>query len=93
LNEPNKLIVTLPIKIGGKTLFNNPAPYVVLDTDYESYSVVYSCTELFLGTKYEIYWILSRTKVLNPETVERLMTDLKNQKINTSLFSKVDQSC
>jgi len=35
------------------------ANYIVVDTDYTSYSVVYSCTKLFFARK-ESLWILTR---------------------------------
>ena len=36
--------------------------YRVLDTDYENYSVVYSCTPSFLFFKTEYIWILTRAR-------------------------------
>lgn len=43
--------------------------YWVLDTDYNSYSIVYSCTEI-LGGAYsmEYIWILTREKEISEET-------------------------
>ncbi len=71
----------------------HPAPYIVLDTDYDSYSLVYSCIHLILDTKYEIYWILSRTKVLNQDILQKVMTELRMQKVDISLFKKINQNC
>ena len=34
--------------------------YRVLDTDYENYSVVYSCSQSFIFIKTEYIWILTR---------------------------------
>ena len=42
--------------------------YWVLDTDYDSYSIVYSCTEVLGGIySMEYVWILTREKVISPE--------------------------
>ncbi|KAJ8303426.1 hypothetical protein KUTeg_019822 [Tegillarca granosa] len=37
------------------------APYWILDTDYQTYSLVYSCENIVVG-KLEFAWILSRTR-------------------------------
>jgi apolipoprotein D and lipocalin family protein len=85
--------VSLPIKVAGQTLFNNPAPYNVIATDYDNYSLVYSCTNLPLGYKYEIYWILGRAKSLDDTLIQSLKAELKNQGADLNELIKVDQSC
>uniref|UniRef100_A0A3B4A4Y8 Apolipoprotein D n=1 Tax=Periophthalmus magnuspinnatus TaxID=409849 RepID=A0A3B4A4Y8_9GOBI len=67
-SEPAKLSVTF---------FENspPAPYWVLDTDYSSYSLVYSCTDLGL-LHVDFAWIMSREPTLSPLTVARLTAKL-----------------
>jgi len=44
--------------------------YQVLGTDYTSYSVVYSCTNLMSVANAKAMWILTRERVPKPETVE-----------------------
>jgi len=40
--------------------------YWVLDTDYENYSIVWSCAE-FIMSEYQLLWIFSREKTMRPE--------------------------
>jgi lipocalin len=91
--EPNKLLVHLPIKIAGVTVFMNSGQYNVLETDYNTYTVIYSCSELPLGFKKEIAWIMSRTKSLDDALVQRIMTEWKSKGVNVDQFIKIDQSC
>ena len=43
---PNTFNLTLPIKLGDITVYENQAIYNIWDTDYETYTVVYSCIEI-----------------------------------------------
>lgn len=47
--------------------------YQILKTDYDSYSVVYSCLDFFVG-RYEMVWILSRTPRMNVEKLDELVS-------------------
>ena len=51
--------------------YGNPGDYWVLDTDFDSFSSVYSCTEGPLDgvVKYEYAFILTREKYPSDETV------------------------
>ncbi len=93
LAEPNKLLVHLPIKIAGVTVVMNSGQYNVLETDYTTYTVIYSCSELPLGFKKEIAWIMSRTKSLDETLVQRIMIEWKGKGVNVDQFIKIDQSC
>ena len=42
--------------------------YEILDTDYDSYAVVYSCSQ-FLFFKYELGWILTREAKVSEDVV------------------------
>jgi apolipoprotein D and lipocalin family protein len=47
--------------------------YQVLDTDYESFSVVYSCVDHPLGNSYnQLTWVLSREETLETEDLDRV---------------------
>ncbi|KAK7944716.1 hypothetical protein WMY93_000444 [Mugilogobius chulae] len=67
-SEPAKLSVSF---------FENspPAPYWVLDTDYESYTLVYSCTDLGI-LHADFAWIMSREPTMSPYTLARLVAKL-----------------
>nr|XP_040027708.1 apolipoprotein D-like [Gasterosteus aculeatus aculeatus] len=67
-SEPAKLLVSF---------FENapPAPYWVLSTDYDSYTLVYSCTDLEL-LHVDFAWIMSRQPTLPKETLEELRSQL-----------------
>ncbi|XP_042354248.1 apolipoprotein D-like [Plectropomus leopardus] len=68
--EPAKLQVSF---------FENspPAPYWVLSTDYDNYSLVYSCTDLGV-LHVEFAWIMSRQPTLPEETLEELHSTLSS---------------
>ncbi|XP_068234636.1 crustacyanin-A2 subunit-like [Palaemon carinicauda] len=48
-------------------------PYVILATDYTSYSCIYSCYNI-IGLKAEFYWIYSRTPEIAPEAQQKCFT-------------------
>ncbi|XP_077300023.1 apolipoprotein D-like [Arctopsyche grandis] len=62
-NGEGKLIVSFP------TTDNSYSDYWVLSTDYDNYSLVYSCKDLANNNKRVSSWILSRTPMLSPQTV------------------------
>ncbi|KAM6990070.1 apolipoprotein D-like [Tautogolabrus adspersus] len=76
-SEPAKLLVSF-------FEFSPPAPYWVLSTDYDNYSLVYSCTDLGV-LHVEFAWIMSRQPTLSEETLEDLHSTL------TSIGVKVDK--
>ena len=53
--------------------------YRVIETDYENYSLVYSCEQANPNLKFEASWILSRTPVLSQAIQDRLLNLLKTQ--------------
>ncbi len=92
VTEPNKLLVTLPVYSGIVKIVNT-GEYNVLETDYTTYSVVYSCRNLFMGFKYEITWILGRNKTPDCGFVNTLKRKLKKKGIDTNSFIQIDQNC
>merc|ERR1712215_396520 len=57
-NFPGELLVKFPGSPVGS--------YWILDTDYHTYTVVYSCEDFLGVVKLEFAWILSREKHLDP---------------------------
>ena len=86
-NAPGELIVYF---------YGSPGDYWVLDTDFDSFSSVYSCTEgLFDGVvKYEFAFILTREKYPLDETVRKSLNlsklGLSNLRISFQLEKAFD---
>ena len=54
---------------------NKDPNYNILLTDYTSYSVVYSCSDTWLGTSnFQNLWILSRTETMSDDLYNSLKT-------------------
>lgn len=65
--------------------------YWVLDTDYTSYSVVYSCTD-YIVRRVEFLWILGRKTNLSEATRQQISSLLTNFKIDESKLRVTDHS-
>jgi lipocalin len=92
--KPNYLQVNLPIKLKDFTLFWSKGSYQVWDTDYTSYALVYSCSQLIPGLlRTDTVWMLSRTKTLSDATVNKLNQTMINVGVKTVNFDKTQQVC
>ncbi|XP_046971596.1 uncharacterized protein LOC124538552 isoform X2 [Vanessa cardui] len=81
-----KLLVFFP----GTT---TPAPYWVLDTDYDSFALVYSCRNLENNRRRVTSWKLSRTSQLTSNAVERINQVVNRINVlNARYYERVDQS-
>ncbi|XP_063075921.1 apolipoprotein D-like [Engraulis encrasicolus] len=85
MNEPAKLVVRF---VEGK----RPGPYWVLSTDYESYSLVFSCTQLSSEVNVNFAWILSRSRSLPAETITQLEDKLRSYGIKIDNMTVTDQT-
>ena len=66
--------------------------YWVLDTDYTTHTMIYSCTDI-LGIFHISYaWILSRERTLDEAVKNRLFAKAESFGIKTSNFLKEDQT-
>lgn len=66
--------------------------YWVLDTDYENYTLIYSCTSILGISHFEFGWILARTRTLPDATTQKLFGIMENYHINSHHFMKTDQT-
>ncbi|KAJ1525949.1 hypothetical protein ONE63_009134 [Megalurothrips usitatus] len=88
-NGDAELLVTFQVPIFGKRQAN----YWVLATDYETYSVVYSCTDLAGLIKFESAWILSRSPVLDDVSKVEVENAIKAAGLNRKAFKPTKQDC
>ncbi len=92
--EPNKLVVTFPIELFGFKLFQNEGSYNVWLTDYNQYSLVYSCRQLIpYVLKTEATWILGRGKTLDARIVQSLKNRLAASGVDVTKFETAEQNC
>ncbi len=85
----------LGVKFSEKQEVTTPN-YVVIDTDYENYSLVYTCqvspSIIFSSEKKTEYaWILSRQRTLDSKTLERLEGKLKALGVDLAALIITDQ--
>lgn len=82
-----------PAKLSVKFSKYQPAgPYWILDTDYETYSLVWSCSDFYFA-RTEIAWILTRSRDgLDDPTKNRLKDILRSYNVRVSPFQKTDQT-
>ncbi|XP_047512186.1 uncharacterized protein LOC125054377 isoform X2 [Pieris napi] len=96
--ELNSVTGTAEVESNGKlkvTFPNSPDPayLTIINTDYKSYSLVYSCTNLPDNKKRIFSWKLSRTRSLTQDATNRINTIMNNiRELNNKYFQKVDQS-
>ncbi len=93
---PNKLRLLLtPQLLGYEIMTGSEGKYFVIDTDYRTYSIVYSCTEtnlLFFTVKEEFAFVLSRTKRPSNTTIELVNTKLSAY-IDVKQLIQTEQDC
>ncbi|XP_053401113.1 apolipoprotein D-like [Mercenaria mercenaria] len=80
-----------------KVQFSEKSPYAdywVLDTDYETYTLIYSCINILDVTHLDFSWILSRKPTLDPEIKARLFQKVESYGIKSKNYKDDDQlSC
>ncbi|KAH8238911.1 hypothetical protein KR038_006202, partial [Drosophila bunnanda] len=70
------------------------ANYQVLGTDYESYAVVYSCTNVTSLANIKIVWILTRERQPSAETIETAKKILDDNAISQAfLIDTIQTKC
>ncbi|XP_078613451.1 uncharacterized protein LOC144883089 [Branchiostoma floridae x Branchiostoma japonicum] len=84
----------VPAKLSiGFSRFLPKGPYWVLDTDYSSYAVVWSCINIVWGLfKVEMAWILGRERALDEDIMKDIVYELTEMGIDAALFRMTDQT-
>lgn len=67
-----------------------PVPYHIVETDYTSYSCVYSCFDL-LNIRAELFFILSRTPEISPEARRRCLDLFEEKGVDTGKLQEMQQ--
>ncbi|CAK6968605.1 apolipoprotein D-like [Scomber scombrus] len=67
-------------------------PYWVLSTDYQSYSLVYSCSDFFGLFHVDFAWILARTRVLTDAVISQLHDKLAAAGVNINRLTVTNQT-
>ncbi|GFR61433.1 apolipoprotein D-like [Elysia marginata] len=81
----------LRVSFGGYGPSGNKPNYFIQETDYENYSVIFSCDEL-IGFNIQFAWILTRNRGVAPSNLSDLEQKLEDAGVDTSYFFVVDQS-
>ena len=68
------------------------ANYWIVDTDYDNYSLVWSCSDVIGLVNFDFAWILSRQRTLDANTVSMLKQKLAGFGIKTGGFMDTDQT-
>ncbi|XP_023334392.1 apolipoprotein D [Eurytemora carolleeae] len=67
--------------------------YWILDTDYENYSIVYSCVDYIFGLiHFEFAWILARDTNMDPALIQKGVDLLESYGIDISLLEDTVQT-
>uniref|UniRef100_A0A4Y0BP82 Apolipoprotein D n=1 Tax=Anopheles funestus TaxID=62324 RepID=A0A4Y0BP82_ANOFN len=78
LSYPDAEVLEAKLNVSFYGAPNDESNYWVLDTDYENYSIVWSCEPLGEDRSLEYYWLLSRTPSLpEDETLRERIEMLK----------------
>ncbi|KAE8748003.1 hypothetical protein FOCC_FOCC005198 [Frankliniella occidentalis] len=87
--DKGELNVVFNVPIFGK----REAPYWVLATDYDNYSLVYSCTDLLGFLKIESVWVLGRAPTLTDAAQKEVDAAIELNKINKRALKPTKQDC
>ncbi|CAF0792368.1 unnamed protein product [Brachionus calyciflorus] len=90
--QPNMFYVDFRNK-GKHSERKNEANYHIWATDYENYSLVYSCNVYAGFIKFEAAWILAREKKLNEEIITELKEKLTEKGVHIEKLKPVSQHC
>ena len=83
-NEPAKLLVSFPVS-------PIEANYWIVETDYGSYAMTYSCFNVLGVYHLEYAWILSRTRTLDSTTLSHIYKRFAQVGLDTTKFIQTPQ--
>ena len=65
----------LNVNVRGLVDPNMPSGYHIIDTDYDTYTIVYSCSESFGGWLHnDIFWVLAREQSISDSLLAEVMS-------------------
>lgn len=64
----------------------------MLSTDYQSYSLVYSCSDFFGVFNIDFVWILARTRTLTEDVIKQLHEKLTAAGVNVNRLEVSNQT-
>lgn len=80
------------ISYPNSTVLRTDTNFYVLDTDYDHYAVLFTCTHaLFINAQNA--WVLSRKSTLEDMHLQKAMDSLEAQTISSSLLVAILQTC
>ncbi|XP_017478861.1 PREDICTED: apolipoprotein D-like [Rhagoletis zephyria] len=80
----------LSVRFNGLAALSGDSPYWVLSTDYTTYAVVYSCTNLGIAHT-KVVWILTRDRIPSPAVVKKAEDAIVAQNLPLSPLEITDQ--
>jgi len=87
-NDPTKS-ANLIVNFDKSPVKSNSTNYSVVETDYESYAVVYACSDGPIPhTDIEYFWILTREKFPNQTMIDQIYAKVQKQGFNTKHLGK-----
>jgi len=83
--DPARMKVKFPLNVAGE------ADYFIYKTDYDTYGVVYSCQKILVGHTKSMS-ILARTPTLDQAILDQIRSQIRDDGMDPSDFSKIDHS-
>ncbi|KAF0289102.1 Apolipoprotein D [Amphibalanus amphitrite] len=80
----------LRVNFEGVPSFGSDANYIVLDTDYTQYAIVWSCSSLKLFNT-QFLFVLTREQFPSPYLVKHIMKRIRHFGLDTGKLQKTDQ--
>eukprot|EP00095_Tigriopus_kingsejongensis_P004038 maker-scaffold5_size1054832-snap-gene-5.9 protein:Tk04038 transcript:maker-scaffold5_size1054832-snap-gene-5.9-mRNA-1 annotation:"AGAP009281-PA" len=71
---------------------SNSPNYFVVDTDYENFSIVYTCQNRVGILKSEILWILTRERFPSQRLIQEVISKIKRAGLDPTRLRKTDQN-